>query len=395
MHKKDNMMNVLSDICNFENCNIRPNFNYIQFKKGLYCEKHKKEEMINVTNKICENNNCNIRANYNYNNLKNGKFCLLHKLKDMIDVTNKKCIYNSCDIRPHYNYENINTPIYCFNHKIENMINVVSYSCEYNNCETRAGFNFIGFKKGRYCREHKLKDMIKVTKIFCCYTDCNKEARFNYDNMIARYCIDHKLNNMINVVDKRCKTILCDTQISNPQYDGYCLRCFIHLNPDKLISKNYKTKESTVTKYLIDEFPKLKWIVDKKIENGDSKRRPDLLLNLDNHVIIVEIDENQHKDYDCSCEDKRIMEISKDLNHKPIIFIRFNPDDYINKEGKKIKSPWIINKLGLCSVSNDCINEWENRLDKLADTIDYWVQDSNKINKTIYISKLFYNQVIL
>jgi hypothetical protein len=31
------------------------------------------------------------------------------------------------------------------------------------------------------------------------------------------------------------------------------------------------------------------------------------------HIIIVEIDENKHTDYDCSCENKRLMELSKDL----------------------------------------------------------------------------------
>ena len=36
---------------------------------------------------------------------------------------------------------------------------------------------------------------------------------------------------------------------------------------------------------------------------------------------------------DCSCENKRIMEISQDLGHRPIVFIRFNPDEY-NKNGK-------------------------------------------------------------
>ena len=49
---------------------------------------------------------------------------------------------------------------------------------------------------------------------------------------------------------------------------------------------------------------------------------------------IVEIDENQHIEYDCSCENKRIMELSQDVGHRPIIFIRFNPDDYLNYENK-------------------------------------------------------------
>lgn len=310
----------------------------------------------------------------------------------MFDVLNKKCIHNSCKIRPIYNYENNDTPIYCFNHKLENMVNVISDICVYPNCKTRSCFNYIGFKKGIFCVDHKLDEMIRVTKSNCTITNCTKEARYNYENQTPKYCINHKLENMINVIDKRCKIPLCYTQISNPQYDGYCLRCYVHLNPDKPISRNYKTKESTVTKYLIDEFPTLKWEVDKRIENGISKRRPDLLLNLDHQIVIVEIDENQHKDYDCSCENKRLMEISQDLKHKPIVFIRFNPDSYIDKDDKKVKSPWTINSIGLYSISKDCKRDWENRLDKLADVIDYWTEEKNKTNKTLEIIQLFYDQ---
>ena len=51
------------------------------------------------------------------------------------------------------------------------------------------------------------------------------------------------------------------------------------------------------------------------------------------HIIIVEIDENAHINYDSSCENKRLMELSQDLGFRPIVFIRFNPDDYIDKEG--------------------------------------------------------------
>ena len=65
--------------------------------------------------------------------------------------------------------------------------------------------------------------------------------------------------------------------------------------------------------------------------------------------IIVEIDENQHIDYDCSCENKRMMELSQDVGHRPIIFIRFNPDDYM-KGNKKISSCWVNNKQGKCNI---------------------------------------------
>jgi len=119
--------------------------------------------------------------------------------------------------------------------------------------------------------------------------------------------------------------------------------------PDKPVARNYKTKEQSVIDFIKHNFNNLTWICDKKIQNGCSKRIPDLLLDLGYQVLIIEIDENQHEDYDNSCENKRSMEISQDLNFRPIIFIRFNPDDYI-KNKTNISSCWKINGKGLCVI---------------------------------------------
>ncbi len=59
-----------------------------------------------------------------------------------------------------------------------------------------------------------------------------------------------------------------------------------------------------------------------------------MFLDLGYQVVIVEIDENQNIDYDCSCENKSLMELSLDVNHRPIVFIRFNPDEYTENDVK-------------------------------------------------------------
>ena len=147
----------------------------------------------------------------------------------------------------------------------------------------------------------------------------------------------------IENIKKICKTYLCETR-SSKKYDNYCLRCYMYTFPDKPISRNYKTKEFAVVEYVKQQFSEYNWISDKIISSGCSRRRPDLLLELEEQIIIIEIDENQHTDYDCSCENKRIMELSQDVGHKSIIFIRFNPDEYINK-GEKNKSCWGLDQM--------------------------------------------------
>lgn len=81
----------------------------------------------------------------------------------------------------------------------------------------------------------------------------------------------------------------------------------MHLFPDEKVSRNYKTKEKSVVDFVSNNFPDVTWICDKRIQDGCSQRRPDMLLDLGYQVIVIEIDENQHIDYDCSCENKRLM----------------------------------------------------------------------------------------
>jgi len=107
-------------------------------------------------------------------------------------------------------------------------------------------------------------------------------------------------------------------------------------------------------------------------------------------VLIVEIDENQHVNY--SCENKRMMELSQDLGNRPLLFIRFNPDSYINLNGKKFKSCWTFNKNGLCIVNKDNIKEWESRLNYLKENIIKYLEPQNKIEKTLHVVNLFYDE---
>ena len=194
---------------------------------------------------------------------------------------------------------------------------------------------------------------------------------------------------MVNVISKKCKSEWCSTQVKE-KYDGYCLFCYMHLFPDKPVSRNYKTKEYAVVKYIKTKFSTLNWIADKIINGGYSKRRPDLLLDLLYQIVIIEVDENQHIYYDCSCQNKRIMELSQDLGHRPIIFIRFNPDDY-EKNGKIISSCWDQDKKGICVVKKLKQDEWNQRLNVLENHINYWINPENTTNKTIETIQLFYD----
>ncbi len=207
----------------------------------------------------------------------------------------------------------------------------------------------------------------------------------------ASICQHGKYNSRCKICNGSalCKSSWCETN-GNKKYEGYCLACFVN-NPDnhhKPAMSNYKTKEKDVVDRITQTFTDFTWVADKRVQDGCSRRRPDLLLDMGSHIIIVEIDENKHTNYDCSCENKRLMELSQDLQHRPIVFVRFNPDHYTNQEGLSIKSCWKLNKLGIMQIMKTKEKEWEERIDILKQQIQYWID--NPTQKTIEIIELFY-----
>jgi hypothetical protein len=258
-------------------------------------------------------------------------------------------------------------------------------------CNVQPIYNFEGQTKAIYCVKHKKDDMIDIKHETCIDIGCKFRPYYNFEGKITpMYCSTHKLNGMVDINHKRCKSEWCSTQVAE-KYDGYCLFCYMHLFPDKPVSRNYKTKEYSVVEFVKSKFPDFQWIADKTITGGCSRRRPDLLLDLLYQIIIVEVDENQHTNYDCSCENKRIMELSQDLGHRPIVFIRFNPDDY-DKNGTNVTSCWGTDKKGICVVKKSKTNEWSERLNVLAEQINYWINPTNVTNKTIETIHLFYDE---
>ena len=302
----------------------------------------------------------------------------------MIDVKHKTCL--ECNVRPTFNVEGQTRALYCSQHKKDGMVNVISKTCL--ECNKQPTFNVEGQTRALYCSQHKKDGMIDVKSKTC--LECNKQPVFNVEGQTkALYCSQHKKDGMIDVKNKTCKSSWCFTQVQE-KYDGYCLFCYINLFPDKPVSRNYKTKEYSVVEYIKTQFPNYNWIADKIISGGCSKRRPDLLLDIGYQIVIIEVDENQHTDYDCSCQNKRIMELSQDLGHRPIVFIRFNPDDY-KKNGTNITSCWGQDKKGICVVKKSKKNEWTQRLNVLEEHINYWIQPENITNKTIETIQLFYD----
>ena len=339
---------------------------------------------------MCIHDGCKKQSTYNNEGETKALYCAEHKQDGMVDLKHLTCIHDGCKIRPTYNIESDTKALYCSEHKKDGMVNVKSKRCIHEGCKTLPTYNNEHETKGLYCSTHKKDGMVNVTSKPCIHEGCKKQPTYNNEGETKPlYCSEHKLQGMVNVKDKTCKSEWCFTLVTK-KYDGYCRFCYMNLFPDKPVSRNYKTKEQAVVEFVKTKFPEMSWVADKIVNSGCSRRRPDLLLDLGYQVIIVEVDENQHADYDCSCENKRIMELSQDVGHRPIVFIRFNPDDY-EKDGTNISSCWGCDKTGLCVVKKTKKNEWTDRLHLLEENINYWINPENTTSKTIETIQLFYD----
>lgn len=390
-HKLDGMIDIKRKICLFDTCSTRANFNYIGEKHGKYCNKHKLDDMVNISIKKCEIDNCINKAIYNIPKKSSPLYCEEHKLDDMIDVVINYCKFKNCTKRPNYNYQGVRPPIYCKEHKLDDMIDVAHILCTFDSCFIIACFNYEDQKIPLYCNSHKLDDMIDIKSKRCKFEDCLTRPNYNYPGKTSLYCSVHKLDGMIDVIHKYCMMEHCNTMVSNLKYKGYCVRCFMYTYPNEPVSRNYKTKEKHVADYIAGHFGIYTLNFDIKIVGGCSRRRPDILLDFGDQVIIVEVDENQHKQYETTCENKRLMQLSQDIDHRPLVFIRFNPDSYKDNNDKTIKSCFQISKTtGILSIGKK--KEWNERLSALKDEIGIWVD--KRTDKMIEVISLYYDENI-
>ena len=370
-------------ICILKTCNNKAYYNYKNDTNYIYCKTHKLDNMIDLRNrcKICIYTNCITRANYNYKNENKAIYCKTHKLNNMIDIQNKKCKKDNCNKQPTFNYRTEKNGLYCFTHKLDNMYDIYEIKCI--NCDKYAYYNYKNEKSPIYCKEHKLNNMIDIKSNRC--KKCNIIATYNYqDKNNGIYCKEHKLDNMIDIKHKKCKNTDCNIR-ANKKYKDYCFNCFIIIFPEHNIIRNYLIKENLVIQFIKNNFIE-NFVFNKQIQKCNLKYRPDCFLKLNNYIIIIEIDENQHKHNNYN-DIYRNNNIYNQLNI-PLIVIRFNPDSYINNQGKKKLSSFLVDKnTNKLKIRNE--NEWSNRLEILKINIKKYI--NYQPNKNIKDIKLFYD----
>lgn len=178
-----------------------------------------------------------------------------------------------------------------------------------------------------------------------------------------------------------CKVTQLDARLG---YEGHCAKCYHYLYPERWVpSMRLKRRETVLHCALVKAFGETSFTWDRKIDGGCSMRRPDFRFECFTHTVICECDEGGHQDskYTSMCDNKRTMQLFQDLGSRPIVFIHFNPDDYVDSNGVSHPS---------CFGSKREIHQvaWDCRVARL--TAEIKLAMATVPTKEVTIIKLFY-----
>jgi hypothetical protein len=216
--------------------------------------------------------------------------------------------------------------------------------------------------------------MINVTSKRCCIDGCPIRASFGYEGEQCSHCDAHKLEGMINVVLKPCLYAACTGYANRNCPEQYCMTCYLLLHPNNDLAKRYCAKERKVMgdfrAGLIEQGRAdlaEQLIFNKKIAGGESAKRPDCLVSLQTHNVLLEVDENQASYH---VDPVRDALLAKDGGgeFKPTAFLRLNPDGYIDSNGNRNQSVFEAVHPGtlLPYVSTERMSDYQRRINAMV-----------------------------
>lgn len=186
-------------------------------------------------------------------------------------------------------------------------------------------------------------------------------------------------------------------------YEGMCVRCFCEANPNEPRAINakkwFKARENEVVQVLKAAFPDRYWTLDKGFAKG-VLQRPDMRLNGRHRIVLVEIDEDSHRSYDCGKEREReAVFFANAAIGTVIVMLRFNPDAYTDYSGVRHPSCFIFNSdIGTWIVNPAERGQWTARCNELVAAVRNYLDPKTYVpppqdDRVIFSHELFYDDI--
>jgi hypothetical protein len=84
------MIDIYAKRCHYKDCDTIPF--YSNKNKEYFCSKHKDDSMKSIKNNLCNFDECNTRAHFNYIDNKKGLYCNIHKITGMVNIISKRIL---------------------------------------------------------------------------------------------------------------------------------------------------------------------------------------------------------------------------------------------------------------------------------------------------------------
>ena len=318
--KLPGMVNVVSKMCIV--CNeTQPSFGIKNSLGGAtHCNDCKLPGMVNVVSKMCIV--CNeVRPNFGIkNSLDGATHCNDCKLTGMVNVKDKRCIVCNETI-PKFGIKNsLDGATHCNDCKLPEMTDLRHKKCIL--CEkTRPSYGFVG-QQATHCAKDKIPGMYTRPNRQCEEDDCKETALWGTTEPL--HCETHSKPPEIFMCVQTCQNCNRVDILNN---EGLCIT---FCKPDAIYQRRKREKkfETQVLKYLDEHLvTDIVPVDDMIIDSNCNKKRPDRLYDTGTHVVIVEVDENQHSSYEPDCELLRMHQLYEAAG-LPCIFLRYNPNNY-------------------------------------------------------------------
>ena len=300
------------------------------------------------------------------------KWCATHADVLMVDLVHVKCLEPKCGKQSHFGEKRA----WCQEHAplLPHELGTESgtkngQQCQHPGCVKRKSF---GIKAAglTHCKTHATPAMVYLMKPRCTHPDCHALAWHGPPAVEATACAEHKGTGMIPNPRQRCSHPSCHltgtfddlTRHKNARFcdahappgaralvvtmcgncglpdvlsiQGLCSTC----DPVKR-ERVMHTKELCI-KALLDAGGWNYESHDKMLEGGACySYRPDFVFDALSHMVVLEVDENQHSSYAPECERTRMLAIAQTFG-MPTAFVRYNPDVFVcGLSGRKSHMP--------------------------------------------------------
>jgi hypothetical protein len=379
----------------------RPTYNKPGETKATHCKKCADPDMEDIKNPkciVCKKT----QPTYNKPGETKATHCKECADPDMVDIKNHKCIV--CKKKqPNFNKPGETKATHCSKCAEPDMVDIKNHKCIV--CKKGASYGIPCNLPSR-CVSCKEDGMISNPRKKCLIKDCKKTAM--YGSKIPIHCEIHHNDNDIYLVERKCSK--CDK--IDVLIDGLCVNFCCMVEKAKDIKKHQKIKEKRVLNIISAEYRKPDEY-NKRIDRscgGKESEEKEIVFDFDTHQVHVEVDEKQHKSYCKLGEFNRMNNIYMEAGGIPILFIRYNPDNYY-ENGKKIDIPqakreellikWLkyyenIDNLPYnLAVHYLYYNDCNEKKCYEIDPYEMFEKSCDKCNNTFYIKELFEEHLII